>query len=176
MGMRGRSLQTSYKSSRARLPERIRPPNCIRDYGQESSPISAKRTHTEEEWVILQPHLFFTLAEPRVLVLAVLCSSITGYLFTLRDKSQDLQFLVASFSCWTAHFSFAVLVEAVYPLSPWFSVAQMFFGLAGLVLFVGFAYCFRGGSLPARISMGSDHHAGRSQCVLLPIRVPVTYR
>ncbi len=99
----------------------------------------------------MQSHLLFTLAEPRVLVLAVLCTSITAYLFTLRNKSLDLQFLIASFSSWTAHFAIADVREAVYPLSAWFTIAQMFFGLTGLVLFIGFAYTFRRDRLPREV-------------------------
>ncbi|MFL6417619.1 MAG: adenylate/guanylate cyclase domain-containing protein [Bryobacteraceae bacterium] len=118
----------------------------------------------------MQPHLLFTLAEPRVLVLAVLCTSITAYLLTLRKKSLDLRFLIASFSCWTAHFTFAVAREAVYPFSAWFSVAEMVAGLTGLVLFIGFAYSFRGNPFPREFrSVVFVTSAGVTACCTLLI-------
>jgi class 3 adenylate cyclase/HAMP domain-containing protein len=96
----------------------------------------------------LEPHLLFTLEEPRVLVLAVLCTTITIYLITLGGKSRDLRFLIAAFSCWTSHFLLADLRESFYPLPEWLAIVQMAVGLAGLVLFIGFAYSFRGDPYP----------------------------
>src|SRR3954453_14764578 len=45
------------------------------------------------------PQLIFSSAEPRVLVLAVLSTSITAYLLTLRNKTRDLRVLLAAFTC-----------------------------------------------------------------------------
>jgi len=99
----------------------------------------------------LKPHLLFTLEEPRVLVLAVLCTTITIYLITLGGKSRDLRILIATFSCWTSHFLIAALRESVYPLPEWLAILQMGAGLAGLVLFIGFAYSFRGHPYPREL-------------------------
>ena len=78
----------------------------------------------------------------------MLCTAITVYLITLGRKSRDLRFLIATFSCWTTHFLFAVLRESFYPLAQWLAIAQMGAGLAGLVFFIGFAYSFRGDPYP----------------------------
>ena len=90
------------------------------------------------------PQILFSLAQPRVLVLAVLCASITAYFVSLRNKTRDLLFLIGAFSCWTMHFLCYVCRESLYPVPDTFLLAEMWFGLSGLVLFVGFAYNFRG--------------------------------
>jgi class 3 adenylate cyclase/HAMP domain-containing protein len=100
------------------------------------------------------PQLLFSLAQPRVLVLAVLCASITAYFVSLRNKTRDLLFLIGAFSCWTVHFLFSVCRESFYPLPDTFLLAEMCFGLAGLVLFVGFAYNFRGSRYPREFRIG----------------------
>jgi class 3 adenylate cyclase/HAMP domain-containing protein len=89
------------------------------------------------------PQILFSSAEPRVLVLTVLCASITAYFVSLRGKTRDLRFLIGAFSCWTVHFLCYVGRESFYPVSDLFLLAEMFFGMAGLVLFVGFVYNFR---------------------------------
>src|SRR3954453_737238 len=99
------------------------------------------------------PQLLFTLSEPRVLVLAVLCASITVYLISLKEKTQDLLFLIGAFSCWTVHFLLMSCQESLsVPGS--FRVGELCIGLAGLVLFVGFAYHFRGTRYPNEFRLG----------------------
>src|SRR6476660_102154 len=90
------------------------------------------------------PRILFSLAEPRVLVLAVLCASVTAYFSSLHNKTRDLKFLIGAFSCWTIHFLISVSRESFYQLPVGFLLAEMCVGLAGLVLFVAFAYNFRG--------------------------------
>ena len=99
------------------------------------------------------PQFLFTLSEPRVLVLAVLCASITVYLISLKEKTQDLLFLIGAFSCWTVHFLLMSCQESLsVPGS--FMVGELCIGLAGLVLFVGFAYYFRGSRYPNEFRLG----------------------
>src|SRR4051794_25012475 len=100
------------------------------------------------------PQILFSLAEPRVLVLAVLCASITAYFVSLPNKTRDLLFLIGAFSCWTMHFICYVCRESFYPVPDSFLLAEMCFGLAGLVLFVGFAYNFRGSRYPREFRVG----------------------
>src|SRR4051812_28586463 len=100
------------------------------------------------------PRILFSLAEPRVLVLAVLCASVTAYFFSLRNKTRDLRFLIGASSCWTVHFLISVCREALYPLPVTFLLAEMCVGLTGLVLFVGFAYNFRGTRYPREFRVG----------------------
>jgi class 3 adenylate cyclase/HAMP domain-containing protein len=90
------------------------------------------------------PQILFSLSEPRVLVLAVLCASVTAYFVSLRNKTRDLFFLIGAFSCWTAHFLLSLCRESLYPLPVVIPLLEMFVGLVGLVLFVCFAYSFRG--------------------------------
>lgn len=92
------------------------------------------------------PQVIFSVSEPRVLALAVLCCSITVYFFSLRNKTRDLRFLIGAFSCWTAYFALALCRESIFPLSEWFSIARVSAGLLGLILFIGFAYSFGGHS------------------------------
>lgn len=100
------------------------------------------------------PSILFSLAEPRVLVLAVLCASVTAYFFSLPNKTRDLRFLIGAFSCWTVHFLISVCRESFYPLPVTFLLAEMCVGLTGLVLFVGFAYNFRGTRYPREFRVG----------------------
>src|SRR5881227_2488331 len=100
------------------------------------------------------PQILFSLAQPRVLVLAVLCASITAYFVSLRNKTRDLLFLIGAFSCWTMHFLCYVCRESLYPVPDTFLLAEMWFGLVGLVLFVGFAYNFRGSRSPREFRVG----------------------
>src|SRR3954454_18119998 len=116
------------------------------------------------------PQILFSLAQPRVLVLAVLCASITVYFVSLRNKTRDLLFLIGAFSCWTTHFVFYVFRESSYSSPDTFLLAEMCFGLAGLVLFVGFAYNFRGSRYPREFRVGLVGAAvlvSISFCVLL---------
>src|SRR5690349_3188412 len=100
------------------------------------------------------PQILFSMAEPRVLVLAVLCASITAYFVSLRGKTLDLRFLIGAFSCWTVHFLLSVCRESFYPPPGAILVAEMCIGLVGLVLFVGFAYNFRGTRYPREFRFG----------------------
>ncbi len=100
------------------------------------------------------PQILFSLAEPRVLVLAVLCASVTAYFVSLHGKTRDVLFLIGAFSCWTLHFLLSVCRESFYPLPGVILLAEMCFGLAGLVLFVGFAYNFRGTLYPRELRVG----------------------
>ena len=102
------------------------------------------------------PHLVLSLAEPRVLVLTVLCGVITAYLLTLRDKTRDLPFLLGSFFCWTIYFLLRLCSEAIYPEPQWLRIGQIGIALSGLALFVGFSYRFLGNPYPreSRIALG----------------------
>ncbi len=87
--------------------------------------------------------ILFSFAEPRLLVLAVLCSSITVYFLALSQKPRELWFLIGAFSSWTFYFLFAICADGASSLALWFSVVELFFGLAGVFMFVGFSYQFR---------------------------------
>jgi class 3 adenylate cyclase/HAMP domain-containing protein len=100
------------------------------------------------------PQIVFSVAEPRILVLAVLCASITAYFLSLPGKMRDLRFLIGAFLCWTAHFTVALIREIFYPLPAWFAVSEMCIGLAGLVLFIGFAFHFRLDVRPRSFAFG----------------------
>jgi class 3 adenylate cyclase/HAMP domain-containing protein len=88
------------------------------------------------------PQVLFSLAEPRILVLVVLCTTIVVYFLTLRNKTRDLIFLIGAFCTWTVHFLLMLTREMIYPLPVWVAAAEMCVGLAGLVLFLGFACSF----------------------------------
>src|SRR4051794_24844541 len=100
------------------------------------------------------PQILFTLSEPRVLVLAVLCASITVYLSSLKKKTHDLLFLIGAFSCWTLHFLFSICDESLATVPSSLIVCEICSALAGLVLFVGFAYHFRGTRYPNEFRLG----------------------
>src|SRR5947209_10948476 len=100
------------------------------------------------------PQILFTLSEPRVLVLAVLCASITVYLISLKKKTQDLLYLIGAFSFWTLHFLSTICDESLATVPGSLTVWELCIGLAGLVLFVGFAYNFRGSRYPNEFRLG----------------------
>lgn len=101
------------------------------------------------------PQLIFSPEEPRVLVLAILSTTTTAYLLTVRNKTRDLRFLLAAFTCWSVYFLISVCGEAVYPKSDWYPIAAMLVGLLGLALFLGFAYHFLGEPYPTEARVGS---------------------
>lgn len=100
------------------------------------------------------PQIIFSLAEPPVLVLAVLCTAITIYLLTARDRTRDSRFLLSTFVCWTLYFLLSVCREALYPPIWWAPIAETGIGRLGLALFVGFAYRFRGNPYPRESRIG----------------------
>ncbi|MFL6452098.1 MAG: adenylate/guanylate cyclase domain-containing protein [Bryobacteraceae bacterium] len=86
--------------------------------------------------------------------MAVLCASITVYLISLKQKTKDLRFLIGAFSCWTLHFLFSICDESLSTVHGSLTVCELCIGLVGLVLFVGFAYNFRGSRYPNEFRLG----------------------
>lgn len=74
---------------------------------------------------------------------------------SLTQKPRELWFLIGAFSSWTVYYVFAICGEAVYPPWPSFYASESFFGLLGVLQFLGFAYQFRGNPYPRefRIAM-----------------------
>ena len=96
------------------------------------------------------PQILFSLEQPQFLVLAVICTTITIYLLTRRDKTRDLRLLLGAFSCWSLYFLFTVTRESVvYPATAWCPIVEFAVGLLGLTLLIGFAYNFLGEPYPS---------------------------
>src|SRR3954447_24887895 len=96
------------------------------------------------------PQILFSLEQPRLLILAIICATITIYLLTQRDKTRDLRLLCGAFSCWSLYFLFAATRESVvYPATAWCPIAEIAVGLLGLILLIGFAYSFLGEPHPS---------------------------
>src|SRR3954447_24202885 len=92
---------------------------------------------------VQMPQILFSLEQPQFLVLAVICTTITIYLLTRRDKTRDLRLLLGAFSCWNLYFLFTVTRESVvYPATAWCPIVEFAVGLLGLTLLIGFAYNF----------------------------------
>jgi class 3 adenylate cyclase/HAMP domain-containing protein len=96
------------------------------------------------------PQILFSLEQPRLLILAIICTTITIYLLTQRDKTRDLRLLLGAFSCWSLYFLFGATRESVvYPATAWCPIVEFTVGLLGLVLLIGFAYSFLGEPYPS---------------------------